>query len=151
MVPSAFVVVDMLPLTSSGKVDRRALPSPDGHEMGTAYAPPRSEVEETLARIWCEVLGVERVGIHDNFFERGGHSLLILRVHQRVREELGVRDLRVVELFDHPTIATLAARVRREEPVAVSGPDAERLREGQGRLGLRRRLRGPSPPMEEGR
>src|SRR6202021_4071787 len=86
MVPAAYVVLDALPLTANGKLDRRALPAPDGSAFASrAYEPPMGEVEESLANIWCEVLAIERVGRHDNFFELGGHSLLVVRVIERMR------------------------------------------------------------------
>ena len=90
MVPSAFVIVSALPLTPSGKIDRRALPAPEGRPAVSEYVAPRTGVEEVLAGIWCEVLKLERVGAHDNFFELGGHSLMAMRVIARVRDVLGV-------------------------------------------------------------
>src|SRR5262249_31126598 len=88
MVPAAFVLRGALPRTPGGKVDRRALPAPDAGrpELEQAYLPPRTPVEEILAALWAELLGVERVGIHDNFFDLGGHSLLATRVVSRVRQ-----------------------------------------------------------------
>ncbi|MBW8879249.1 MAG: amino acid adenylation domain-containing protein, partial [Acidobacteria bacterium] len=109
MVPSAFVVLDWLPLTPSGKVDRRALPAPELGERGE-YVAPRTEVESRLCEIWEELLGVERVGIEDNFFDLGGHSLLATQVVSRVRAEVGVEvPLRTV--FEHPTVAAFCARL----------------------------------------
>ena len=86
MVPTAVVMLEELPLTASGKVDRRALPAPSDGEQVAGYVGPRTELEERLVEIWREVLALERVGIYDNFFAIGGHSLLITRVLARVRE-----------------------------------------------------------------
>ncbi len=112
MVPSAFVTLNSLPLTPNGKVNRRALPAPDpsGFRAENAYAEPRTPIEEQLVEIWEEVLGLERVGIHDDFFELGGHSLLATRVITRLRNAYGV-DLPLRRLFEAPTVGALAARV----------------------------------------
>ena len=109
MVPHVFVMLDSLPLTSSGKVDRRSLPAPDRSrpEQEAAFIEPRTKVEEILRNIWIEVLGVERIGINDNFFELGGDSILTIQVVARANRE----GLRLVPkmLFQHQTIAALAA------------------------------------------
>jgi amino acid adenylation domain-containing protein len=125
MVPSSFVVLDELPLTANGKVDRRALLAYDAGEAEEArgeYVAPRTPTEELLAGIWSEVLGVERVGARDNFFERGGHSLLTTQVASRVRDRLGVA-LPLRTVFEAPTVAELAARIEaaaREESAPAS-------------------------------
>ena len=111
MVPAAFVRLESLPLTSSGKLDRRALPAPElPAREETALDLPRTPTEERLAAIWREVLGLERVGIHDNFFELGGHSLLATRVVARTREAVGA-DLPLRAMFEQPTMAGIAARL----------------------------------------
>ena len=111
MVPAAFVRIESLPLTSSGKLDRRALPAPvQPAREETALDLPRTPTEERLAAIWRDVLGLERVGIHDNFFELGGHSLLATRVVARTREAVGA-DLPLRAMFEQPTVAGIAARL----------------------------------------
>ncbi len=111
MVPSALVLLDALPLTPTGKVDRRALPAPDGAPAGdAASAAPRTPTAEVLAGAWAELLGVARVGAHDSFFELGGHSLLATQLASRVRRAFGV-ELPVRAVFEAPTLAGLAERV----------------------------------------
>jgi amino acid adenylation domain-containing protein len=112
MVPAAYMTLDALPLTPSGKIDRGSLPEPDlsRRELEQAFVPPQSPVEEVLAGIWTQVLGLERVGIHDDFFDLGGHSLLATRVFARVRDALGV-GLSLRSIFETPTIAGLATSI----------------------------------------
>jgi amino acid adenylation domain-containing protein len=112
LVPSAFVVLEALPRSITGKVDRRALPAPGQSDATRArpFVAPRTPTEEALVGIWREVLTVPRIGVDDNFFELGGHSLLATRVAARVREAFGV-DLPLQTLFGAPTVATLAERV----------------------------------------
>jgi thioesterase domain-containing protein len=112
MVPSVFVMLPAMPLTANGKVDRKALPAPEQAGVGerAAYVAPRDETERLLAGIWEELLGREQVGIEDDFFTIGGHSLLAVRVMARVRRELG-RDLPLVAFFRDPTVRGLAAAV----------------------------------------
>ena len=112
MLPSSFVFLDALPLTSNDKIDRRALLAPDQSrpELEKSYVAPRTPVEETLAGIWAEVLQLERVGIHDNFFHLGGHSLKVTQVLSRVCNTFDV-ELPLCSVFEAPTVTGLAARV----------------------------------------
>jgi surfactin family lipopeptide synthetase C len=99
-----------LPLMPNGKVDRRALPAPEGRAQGVAYEAPRTELERSLARIWGQVLGVDRVGLHDDFFALGGHSLLATSTLARVRSQLGI-DVGIRVLFESPVLAAFAQRI----------------------------------------
>jgi aspartate racemase len=136
MVPAVFVVLAALPLNRSGKVDRRALPAPDdvARESQASYVPPRNELEERIARVWREVLGVERVGVHDSFFDLGGHSLLLLQAVSRLQEALG-HDLPKGLMFEHPTVASLATALGAP---AVPTPPAPALERSQDRAAARR-------------
>ena len=112
MIPSAFAVLESLPLTPSGKVDRRALPLPakTRRDGGQAFVAPRTTIEAVLADLWSELLGVEQVGVDDNFFDLGGHSLLVTRLVAQIEQRLQV-ELPVRVLFESPTLAELAARI----------------------------------------
>jgi amino acid adenylation domain-containing protein len=112
MVPSAFVALEAFPVTANGKLDRRALPAPDGSRPAAAgaYAPPETPVEETLASIWSEVLGLERVGVEDDFFDLGGHSLLAVKMLARVQESFDVT-MHLHSVFEHPTVRGLAGAI----------------------------------------
>ncbi|TDD83156.1 amino acid adenylation domain-containing protein [Actinomadura darangshiensis] len=120
MVPAAFVVLDQgLPLTVNGKVDRRALPAPEAvAETAGEYVPPRTDTERALAEIWQQVLGVERVGVEDDFFELGGDSILSLQIVARARAA-GLR-VEIADVFARQTVAALAAVAREVDPVATS-------------------------------
>jgi len=131
MVPGSFVVLDALPLTANGKLDRRALPDPTPAQGGTGdtFEAPRNEVEETLAKIWTEVLRLERVGVHDNFFELGGDSILSIQIVSRARRA-GLQ-FRPRQIFLNPTVARLASVVSTAAPVHAEqgavGGEAELL------------------------
>ncbi|MDX2089002.1 MAG: amino acid adenylation domain-containing protein, partial [Kofleriaceae bacterium] len=113
MVPSAFVVLEAMPLTLNGKLDRKALPAPDfGALAQRAYVAPLTETEQLLAGIWCQLLRVERVGVHDDFFELGGHSLLAMRLVARVRQVLAV-ELTLRAVFEAPRLGALAEVIAR--------------------------------------
>ncbi len=109
MIPSAFVVLDQLPRTASGKIDRQNLPEPEAASSGQReeYVAPRTPMEEKVAAIWADVLGVERVGIHDDFFALGGHSLLATQIIAQLRSDFGV-DLPLHSLFTDPTVESLS-------------------------------------------
>ena len=116
MLPSIFVTLDRLPLLPNGKVNRRALPLPETESRSTvAHQAPSSQIEQKIAAIWQEVLHLEKVGLNDNFFDLGGHSLLLLEVNQKLRKSLQ-RDLSVVEMFQHPTIASLVQYLTQNSP-----------------------------------
>ncbi|KAF9353703.1 hypothetical protein BGX26_008545, partial [Mortierella sp. AD094] len=111
MIPAAFVRLDKLPLTSNGKLDRRALPEPGSDSfVSQGYETPRGEIESTLAEIWAELLKIDRVGRHDNFFMLGGHSLLAVKLIGHVSSRLGL-SLKLQTLFEAPTIAELTPRI----------------------------------------
>ncbi|HEX7239695.1 MAG TPA: condensation domain-containing protein, partial [Longimicrobiaceae bacterium] len=132
LVPGAFVALESLPLTPNGKLDRRALPAPAYGSAEDGYVAPRTPVEEVLAGIWAEVLGVERVGVEEGFFELGGHSLLATQVVSRARQALGV-EVPLRALFEAPTVAGLAGRIEalRSEGSGRVAPPIERVpREG---------------------
>jgi non-ribosomal peptide synthetase component F len=108
MQPSAYVLLGRLPLSPNGKVDRGALPAPDGErQLQEPAAAPRNELEEQIAEVWREVLRVSNLGIHDNFFDLGGHSLLATQLTTRLQRTLGV-ELRLTAVFQAPTIARMA-------------------------------------------
>ena len=109
-IPSAFVVLSALPLTPNGKVNRRALPAPDLIQRWGADDTPRSPIEQKLVNIWAELLGLKRVGIHDNFFQLGGHSLLATQLTSRIRNVFGV-ELSLRSVFESPQIAQLAKAI----------------------------------------
>jgi tyrocidine synthetase-3 len=115
MVPTYFMNLEKMPLTSNGKIDRKALPQPSMNELSlNKYEAPRNEVEETLVKIWCEVLGVEKIGINDNFFDLGGHSLKATVLVSKIHKELNV-EVPLKELFKTPTIKELSEFINTAE------------------------------------
>ncbi|HEX5851673.1 MAG TPA: phosphopantetheine-binding protein, partial [Solirubrobacteraceae bacterium] len=122
MVPARFVVVDTLPATPNGKLDKRALPTPIEDDAG--YIAPRTPAEQTIAALWGELLGRERVGVHDDFFELGGHSLIATQLISRIRAALGF-ELPIGAIFDTPTVAGLAEAVACTRP--ADGRPAEAI------------------------
>jgi amino acid adenylation domain-containing protein len=123
MMPAAFIVLDSFPLNANGKVDRRALPAPDSQrpELDEAFVACRTPTEELLAEIWAHVLGVQRVGIHDNFFQLGGHSLLATQVVSRIREAFKV-EMPLRDLFESPTVAGLAEKIDARGGATLQAP-----------------------------
>ncbi|OQO89834.1 hypothetical protein B1813_18455 [Saccharomonospora piscinae] len=128
LVPTKFVLLDNLPVTASGKVDRGALPDPDA-VVTSGRTPPRDETERRIAAIWQEVLRIERVGVEDNFFDIGGDSLLNIQVVARIRTAFGV-DLSPRAVFDNPTVAGLAASLDLGSEVEAASPIAAVPRNG---------------------
>ncbi|HYN20668.1 MAG TPA: amino acid adenylation domain-containing protein, partial [Thermoanaerobaculia bacterium] len=128
MIPTDIVLLDALPISRNGKVDRRALRPLEGlHPSERAdLVPPRNAVEEAVVRIWQQVLQRDRVSIHDNFFDVGGQSLLLLQVHTRLRETFQ-RDLSILDLFQHPTVSSIAGLLTRQgpEPDPLAGIEDE--------------------------
>ncbi|TFI50727.1 non-ribosomal peptide synthetase, partial [Mastigocladus laminosus UU774] len=116
MIPSTFVMLENLPLAPSGKIDRKALPQPDNlrPELETNYVKPRNEVERSIADIWQKILKIDKVGIQDNFFDLGGHSLNVLQVYSKLRE-LFKAELAITDLFKYPTINSLSQYLSRVE------------------------------------
>jgi amino acid adenylation domain-containing protein len=116
MVPSYFVPMESFPLTPSGKIDRKALPEPQDWRSASdsSYVKPRTEAEAMIASIWQEVLKLEKIGIHDNFFDLGGHSLSMAKVHSKLCEQMQ-RDISIVELFKYPTIHGLSQFLQHEQ------------------------------------
>jgi hypothetical protein len=109
MIPTAFVSLPKFPVTTNGKVDLRALPEPAEETDRTreAYSPPANQNERIIAKIWQDVLGCQKLGVHDNFFDLGGHSLLMVQVYTRLREAFD-KEISMVDLFRNPTIALLS-------------------------------------------
>ena len=141
-IPSAFLRLESLPLTSSGKIDRRALAGlPVEITAGLRdFLPPRSQLERKIAAIWQDVLGVQGIGINDNFFDLGGHSLLLAKLHKLLMEQVD-ETLGIIDLFQYPTVGSLALHIQRKQ--SVNHQDQVETREAELRAGknrLRRQL-----------
>jgi acyl carrier protein len=130
MIPQIFIAIDTIPLSPNGKLDRKALPDPIVISPDTARepVPPRTPVEEKLAGIWRDVLKLERVDVHDSFFELGGSSLLAMQVLSRIRMMFGI-ELRLPALFESPTIEGLAKAIAEAKITQAEPNDVERLLE----------------------
>lgn len=138
MVPTAFMFLDALPLTSSGKIHRLSLPAPDftRPDLEVAYCPPQNDEERKIASVWQSLLGVEQVGVNDNFFDLGGHSILLVQVRLRL-QEMFQREIPLVLMYAHPTIGSLAKYLGGSQS---TGSDSNQA--GQGRAETRRALMG---------
>jgi natural product biosynthesis luciferase-like monooxygenase protein len=138
MVPASVVTVERLPLGPSGKIDLSALPDPDAPEDSAgARTPPRTDLEQRIAALWRDVLHVETVGIYDNFFDLGGHSLLMAQVHALLRAELG-EDVPLIKLLEHPTVSSLAAYLSDGGPARSYEASQDRARKQRASRGRRR-------------
>jgi amino acid adenylation domain-containing protein len=146
MVPAMVVPLPEVPRTRSGKADRRALPDPRElqKQRRAAYVAPAGETESAIAGIWQEVLGVERVGMHDNFFDLGGNSLLVVQAYDRLTEAMGDR-LTLVELFQYPTVTLLAARLSAGGEQAAASLSAAETRALKQREAMQRQRRPAAP------
>jgi hypothetical protein len=110
MVPAHFIALEALPWTDNGKINRKALPAVagNGSDLKAEYVAPQTSLEQTIARVWQQVLNVEKVGVHDNFFDLGGQSLLMAQAHSQLRAALDGKDLPLIKMLEHPTVSALA-------------------------------------------
>ncbi|HEU5383897.1 MAG TPA: non-ribosomal peptide synthetase, partial [Ktedonobacteraceae bacterium] len=156
MVPSRFVLLDTLPMNPNGKVNRKVLPPPQTtqREVNETYVAPRSDLERRISAIWCSVLNLEKAGIYDNFFDLGGHSLSLVRVHQQIQEQFD-KTFSLIEMYRYPTISgqvdyllqTLGANLPgKQQPDAGTRQREAILR--QKRLNRQKKLQGKSFPVQ---
>jgi surfactin family lipopeptide synthetase C len=151
MIPAAYVVLDAYPLTPNGKVDRQALPALSGHRPVRSLTVPQTQAEKAIATIWQAVLGIDRVGLHDNFFDLGGHSLLMVKVHDQLHKQLSL-DMPLVELFRYPTVRSLATYMHQREAEDDATPQlrTDALEAGKQRLHQRLRQRASQREVQHG-
>lgn len=140
MVPRIFVFMDAMPLSANGKADRKALPKPV-LEKKAEYVAPRNDIESTITDIWKEELGLDTVGVNDNFFEVGGHSLLLTKVHSRLNKQFE-REFSLIELFTHSTISSLAKYIAGDSDEAAFHKNDDRLQKQKEAKLLRRKIHG---------
>jgi acyl carrier protein len=139
MVPSYIVTLDALPLTANGKLDRRALPEPDGQRpTANEYVEPQTAIERAVAQVWQQVLGVDQVGRYDNFFDLGGHSLLMVQIHSKLRDVLNT-NISMVDLFTYPTVSAIAQHLSQTQ--AESSPFQASAEDAHSRSDARRQRR----------
>ncbi|MCP5108056.1 MAG: AMP-binding protein, partial [bacterium] len=141
MIPSYFVSLESMPLTGSNKIDRKALPEPEGlrAQVGTAYLVPQTELEKKIAETWMKVLNIDKVGIHDNFFELGGNSLKIVQLNMQLKEDLG-KDIPVVLMYRHLTVSSFAHYLMEKEREAVSSVEGKRRNQSEEALSRAKNL-----------
>jgi acyl carrier protein len=140
MLPAAFIFLETLPLTPNGKVDRKALPKPDASRptLARSYVAPETNIEQAIATIWQEVLGLDKVGRHDNFFDLGGHSLRMVQVHSKLKAQFE-QDLPMIKLFEHPTIATMGQFLSQgQNGTADRSPDVDQAQDRAARQKMAR-------------
>jgi Phosphopantetheine attachment site len=135
-------LLEALPLTPNRKVDRRALPVPEHRRFERGFVAPQTDLERAIAVVWQEVLGLETVGVHDNFFDLGGHSLLIVRLQSRLREALR-REVAIIDLLRYPTVRSLAKSFSPEQDQALSF-EVVHERAGKQREAMSRQVNGRS-------
>jgi hypothetical protein len=146
MVPSAFIFLDALPLSANGKVDRRALPTQESllQKVEVAYVAPQTDIEQIIATVWQELLGVEKVGVNDNFFDLGGNSLLLTKTYSEFKKKLpnGVQSFSLIDLFNYSTIKSLSQHLAQNGQIAAFPPKAAELEQklNQGKERLKQRF-----------
>jgi acyl carrier protein len=149
MLPAAWVQLPALPLSPNGKVDRRALPAPSAEavERREASRALQTDMERKVGQIWEEILQIEQVGAEDNFFDLGGHSLLLIEVHTRLQAVLE-QELRIVDLFKYPTVGSLAAYLEQGAVETPASPEKAKTRVAA-MARQRQRRRSLRPSLEE--
>ena len=126
MIPAGFVTLDKLPLTPNGKLDRQALPALDTGQSAARYLAPRDHTERTLAKLWSDLLKLDKVGVQDDFFALGGHSLLATRLVSQIRREFDV-EIPLRAIFENPTIERLALQIAEKRTASIASEDVEEL------------------------
>ena len=128
MIPGFFVILEQMPLTPNGKIDRKALPQPEGNRLENSYVQPQTEIETKIATVWQEVLNLDKVGIHDNFFDLGGHSLLIAQVQSKLADILD-QEISMLDIFTYPTIHAFAQHITRSPQESIAQSNLNRAKQ----------------------